>query len=277
VPRGNGEQVALVSKRDKTVNQDGYPLQTLSVVNVASGRVLTLDHSERIQVIDWNGDKLVYVKIKAGTSAGNPGRYQLMTYDYEKIARTQLASANNFNDIVAAKGVLYYAASNNFTGGVSQVVRINTDNSGKKILIDNTDVWNVARTAYNALGLSTFEATYSYKFGAEEAEKVSDTAATDGEGRFYLDSPDLRRAAYVENRDGKGVLYAYNPETNKETLLANASGVTTPLRWLNDKTVIYRVATPGETADYAVSIDGGAPKKIVDLTNTTGAGRWIVR
>jgi hypothetical protein len=46
--------------------------------------------------------------------------------------------------------------------------------------------------------------------------------------------------------------------------------------WLNGTTLIYRVASPKETADYMISTDAGsgAAQKITDLTNVAGLSRW---
>ncbi len=277
VQNSSGSQVALVSKRDATKNQDGYPLQSLTLIETASGRVLKLDHSERIQIVDWIHDKLIYVKIKAGTSAGNAERYQLMSYDYNATARIQLASANYFNDVVSVQGNLYFTASNNYQGGSSQFVRIGADNTGKQVLLDKTDVWNIIRTSYDSLSLSALSGGYIYKIGDPGAKKVSDTAPNTSETRFYLDASDGKHSLWTDTRDGKGVLLVYDGVTGKDKVLTTSAGLSYPVRWLNARTIVYRVSTPSETADYAVSLDGGAPKKIVDLTSTAGFGKWNYR
>ncbi|HEX8227440.1 MAG TPA: hypothetical protein VF572_06245 [Candidatus Saccharimonadales bacterium] len=277
VPHLGGDVVALVSKRDSLKNQDGFPLQALTLVDVSRRSPLVLDHSERIQIVDWIDDKLVYVKIKAGTSAGNPERYQLMSYDFETTARVQLAAANNFNDVVSAQGDIYYAASNNFQGGESQFVRIRPDNTGKMVLLDKTDIWNITRTTYDDLTLAALQGTYSYRIGDTAPKKDSDKPTNVAETRFYLDAIDGKQSLWTESRDGKGVLLAYDAITGKDKVLATQSGLSYPVHWLNHRTAVYRVTTPAETADYVVSLDGGAPKKITDLTNTVGLGKWNYR
>jgi len=277
VQNDDASEAAVVSKRDTTRNQDSYPLQALTLIDVEDGTKLTLDHSERIQIVDWIQDKLIYVKIKAGTSAGNPERYQLMSYDFRSTARLQLASANYFSDVVSAKGAVYYAASNNFQGGVSQLVKINPDNTGKQVILDKSDVWNIIRTSYDSFDLSVLQSRYSYKLGDPSAVKVSGTSVTNAETRFYLDAADGNHALWTDSRDGNGVLLVTNATTGKDTTLVTQTGLTYPTRWLNARTIVYRVTTPTETADYAVSLDGSAAKKIVDLTNTAGFGKWNYR
>ena len=277
VANRDGDEAALVSRRDNTHNQDGYPLQSLTLVDVKKGTTLTLDHSERIFIVDWLGDRLIYAKVKAGASAGNPDRYQLMSYDFKTTERLQLAAANYLTGVLSAKGKLYYAASNNYAGGVSFLGRINPDASDKKVILSGTDIWNISRVSSDTLSIKTMDSYYSYKFGDEKARKVVAPPPGAEEGHFFLDSPDGTQSVWVDTRDGKGVLLRSDAETGKDTVLATQFGLCPPLRWLNDNTIIYRVGIPGEIADYVVSLDGGAPRKIVDLTSTAGLGNWTFR
>lgn len=270
--------VALVSSRDDKRNQDGYLLDTLTVINVDNGSTLQLDQSEQIRVVNWINDTLIYVKVKAGTSAGNSERYQLMSYDYSSTTRLQLAAANSFADILSAKGVLYYATANYYTAGQSQFVRINPDNTGKQVLL-NSQVWNIIRGSYDGLNLAgdytgNTQNWYSYNLGDSSAKKLSTQPTDTNDSRYYLDAVDGKRALWTEQRDGKGVLLVYDDTTKKDTTLTTQSGLTYPLRWLDSRTVIYRVVTPQETADYVISLDGGTAHKVTDVTNVSGLGPW---
>lgn len=277
VQHTSADQVALVSKRDTKKNQDGFVLQNLTLINVAKGTTLSLDSSEQIRIVDWTNDKLIYVKVKAGTSGGNPERYQLMSYDYDSTARLQLATANYFGDVISAKGTIYYAASNNYNGGTSHFSRINPDNTGKQTLLDKTDVYSVVRTSYDTLSLTAQQGTYEYKIGDPATKKISDSSVSTNDRKYYLDSPDGKHALWLDSRDGKGVLLDHDAATSKDKILVSQTGLNQPVRWLNNRTIVYRLATPRETADYVVSIDGGPAKKITDLTNTAGLGLWSFR
>ena len=270
VAHTSGHEVALVSKRDTTHNQDGFPLQTLTLIDIDKGTTLTLDHSERIQIIDWTADQLVYIKVKAGTSAGNPERYQLISYNYQTTARLQLATANYFSDIIAAKGTIYYAASNNYQGGVSQFVKISPDNTGKVVLIDKLDIFNILRSSTDMLDLSSQQGNYQYKIGDDNAVKLPGAQTSLKETRFYIDAPDKKQALWTDSRDGKGVLLVSGGDTKKDSVLVTTAVQPYPVRWLNNRTIVYGVSSATETADYVISLDGGAAKKIVDRTNTAG-------
>jgi hypothetical protein len=265
------DEVALVSKRDTIRDGDGYVLQGLTFINAKTGAPLTVDHSEQIQIVDWIGNKLVYVRIKAGASAGNPERYQLISYDYKTKSQITLASANAFNDVASARGSIYYAASNNFDGGKSAFAKINADGTGKQALVE-IDAWNAFRADYLTFNVQTAGGWYSYH-GSGQATKLSGAPAT-GANRVYIDSPDGHASAWIDIRDGKGVLLTYDPSTQKDAVRATVKGLTYPVHWLDNYTLIYRVVTPQETADYALSLAGGAPRKVADVTNASGITRW---
>lgn len=274
VPHPTDDEVALVSSRENKRDGDGYLLDSLTLVNVSNGSTLTLDSSERIQIIDWIKDRLVYVKTKAGASAGNPDRYQLMSYDYSKGTRLTLATSNYFNDIVSAKGVIYYAATNYYQNGQSYFGKVNPDSSGKQTLQQGT-FYGITRADYDDLLFSgTAGDWYSYKLGDSSAHKLSQVPSNQYDGRFYLDSPDGKHSLWIDNRDGKGVLLAYDPTTKKDTVLISQSGLSYPIRWLDNSTIVFRVVTSGESANYVVSVDGGSAKKITDVTDTDGLGKW---
>lgn len=269
-----GKKAALVSTRENKRNQDGYVLQTLTIIDIDDGDALTLDHSERIQLVGWVKDRLVYVRVKAGTSAGNPERQQLLSYNITTSAQTQLAGANSFTDVMIAKNSVYYAALNNYQGGQSQFAVVGADNTGKQVLTTDA-VWNIARSSYDELNLTGNEKWFTYKLGDASAKKLATPPGNSTETRFYLDGLDGSNALWTDTRDGKGVLLLYDPATKSDKTLLTQSGLTYPLRWLDNRTVIYRIVTPQETADYVLSIDGGAARKIADVTNAAGLGTWF--
>lgn len=265
-----GDVVAVVSSRDTKRNQDGYLLDTLTLIDIEDGSTLTLEHSERIQLIDWIGDRLTYVKVKAGTSAGNAERTQLMSYDYNTTTRLQLASANAFTGIISAKGSLYYLTANYYSGNTQpQFFKINPDNTAKQSLLTAAQLWNLTRSGYDDLLLTSSPNWYSYRLGESSVKKLSQQPANASESRFYLDAPGGKRALWTDDRDGKGVLLMYDSTTKKDTVITSQSGLTSPLRWLDGRTAVYRVVTSTETASYVISLeDGSTPKKITDMTNT---------
>ena len=78
----------------------------------------------------------------------------------------------------------------------------------------------------------------------------------------------------MDQRDGKGVLLDYDVTNKTEKTLKTASGLNTPIRWVSSNTLVYRVHTNQETADYVLNIDGGEARKIKDVYNSSGIDQW---
>lgn len=273
VPHPKDEIAAYVSTRGGQHNNDGFALNNLLLINLADNTTtLVGTASERIQIVDWSGEHLVYVQIAAGTSANSPKRYRLMSYNYKDAANKELASSNYFNDVVSAGGAIYYAPSSAYQTGKTGLSKINPDGSGQQAIFDQ-EVWNIFRTAYDHFALSVQQQWYDYRLGDKAPAKLN-TAPANQTPRVYISSPGALSSAWIDSRDGKGTLLLYDQANKKDASLQAKSGLGYPIRWLSDSIITYRVKTDQETADYAISVDGGDPVKIRDVTNSGGIDRW---
>lgn len=275
VPHPQKPVVALVSTRDNVRNQDGFLLSSLILIDLSEdGRAVEVAQSEQIQVLGWFGDRLAYVQVAAGASASNPRRHLLLSYEYPNGDRKELATSNYFNDVLAMDGQIYYAPSGAYQPpGSAKLLRVHADGTGQQTILDH-EVWNIFRTDYARLSLSVQQDWYDYALGDTQAQKASGPPAA-LHTRAYVDSPDAQRSLWAEERDGKGTLLAYDVADKKDTVIKSQSGLVSPFRWLSDTTVVYRIHTDQETADYALSLNGGDPVKIRDVTNTgTAAQRF---
>jgi hypothetical protein len=263
---------AYVSTRGNQHNSDNYLLSNLILINTDDNSTTNVTASERIQVVDWSGDKLVYVQIAAGASANNPKRYRLMSYDYQTQTNKELAASNFFNDVVAVNGAVYYAPSSAYQSSKTGLYRVNPDGSNQTTVFDQ-EVWNIIRTSYDHLALSVQQQWYDYRIGDKTPSKLN-SAPANQVPRVYIESPDGKHSAWIDTRDGKGVLLIYDPNSKEEKTLTSQNGLTYPVTWLSNSVLIYRIKNAQETADYAVSLDGGNPVKVRDVTNTGGIDRW---
>lgn len=267
------EVAALVSTRDNVRNKDGYLLSTLTLVDLHNNDTSSVAHSESIQVIGWSGDRLVYVQIAAGASAANAKRQRLISYNYKTNEKTELASGNSFNDLVLIGNNVYYAPGNYYTAGaVNNFYRQNVDGANRTSLLAK-EVWNIFRTTYNQLDLSVGQDWYRYKVGDSKADKQGNAPAS-LYNRIYNDSPDGKHSLWIDERDGKGTLLLYDIEKGTDKVLKQQAGLEVPLRWLDDNTLLYRIHTQQETADYVMNVNGGEAKKVKDVTATHGIGAW---
>ncbi len=269
-----GEDLAaLVSTRSGDRNDDGYLLSSLTLIDVASGETTDLGKSERFQLVDWIGPQLVYVRIIDGASKADPERHRLISYDYETGESRTLASSNYFNDVLAADGMIYYAPSAAYleTGEIG-LFRVKADGSGRETIID-AEVWNLFRTAYDSLSISVGQNWYEHAL-SEAVARPLDGPPSAMRSRLYTDSPDRAGSLWTEDRDGKGVLLRYDTASRADLTVHEQSGLRTPIYWLNNDFVVFRVSNSSETADYVMSLRGGDPKKVRDVTNTGGLDRW---
>lgn len=272
VPHPAKGLVALVSTRDNARNSDGFLLSTLTIIDLSDNKATGVGQSERIQIVDWSGDRLVYVQIAAGASAGNPKRHRLMSYNTETGEAKELAASNYFNDVFAINNIIYYAPSSAYTSEKASLYKVNADGSARQTAF-GSEVWNAYRTEYDKLVLAVAQDWYEYKIFDGKSTKLGGEPAN-LRSRIYAESPDRTHSVWVDQRDGKGVLITYDPSTKTEETLLEKSGLNNPVRWLNNNSLVFRVTTGQETADYVMSIDGGETKKLKDVTNTSGIDRW---
>lgn len=256
---------AMVSTRDNVRSSDGFLLSTLMVVDTERSLPATVTHAEQVQLIAWDGNKILFVETSAGASKANPNRFRLISYDYATGKRAILATANQFNGIASMGGFIYYAVAGTDPDVQPKMYRVKLDGTGRQTVLDQ-EVWTVVRAAYDTLHLQTPEGWYSFK--TDGVLQKTDTPAQYASRRYVTGPKNM--SAWVDNRDGQGALLLYNPTTNKDTTVRSQDGLNYPVRWLNDTTLLYRVVTNQETADYAIGSNGGTPKKISDVTNTFG-------
>lgn len=272
VPHPSQDVVAYVSTRANQRNSEGYLLSNLILISAGDGNTTNIVASERIQIVDWSGDYLVYVQIVAGSSANSPERYKLNSYSIKDNSIKKLAAANYFNDVIAAKGAIYYAPSSAYQTGKTNFYKVNPDGSSTQAIFSQ-EVWNTFRTAYDRFVLSVQQQWYDFKLSDKAPVKLN-SAPANQTSRVYVDSPDGKHSIWIDKRDGKGVLLVYDIATQKDNVLQSQSGLVYPVSWLNNNVVVYRVKTDQETADYAMNIDGGKAVKIRDVTNFGGIDRW---
>ncbi len=265
IPSPSGSRVAVASSRDEKRNKEGYLLTALSIVDTEEGNTTNIAYGEQIHLLGWRGEVLVYVETVAGASAANPNRQRIIAYDFSTNKRFQLASANYFAGYELIGSMLYYTVSATDPAATETFARIAIDGTAKKVLFSG-NVWSLMRTDYTKLKLQTQDKWYEYTVG--EAAAVESNPVSVYTSRSYADDPNGKTSAWVDVRDAKGVLLLRNLATGKETELTTQKSMQSIVYWLNDTVVVYRVANANEVADYAVSVAGGTPKKISDVSLT---------
>jgi hypothetical protein len=265
VSNTSGSQAAVVSTRDDLRDDDGFLLSTLTVLDLEKGTKQTVSHAEHIQLVDWTTNNLVFVEASAGASAANANRYRIVSYDFNANKRTQLASANQFNNITSIHGTIYYAVSSTDPHATAAFFRIKPDGTNRQTVFSQ-EAWTVLRTGYESLLLQSPDSWYSYTADGSPQKSIPPTSY---QSRRYVDGSN-NKSLWIDVRAGQSVLHAYDPQTKKDQEVLGKPGLSYPVRWLNAHTVIYRIATDHEVADYAVSASGGTTRKITDTVSSYG-------
>lgn len=263
---------ALVSVRDNNKSKDNKLLSTLTLVDLKDNSSSKVVQSERIQLVGWSGDNLIYVKIVDGEPQESQNRHQLVSYDVENQTEKELASTNYFNDVVAVKDVIYYSpAAYNVKGAVG-FYKINASGNDKKTIYDK-EIWSIVRSSHDKLSVSIGQEWFDMNLDTDVMTKAASPPAI-LKSRIYINSPDNSKSLWIDDRDGKGVLLAYDARAKTEEALLTQAGLKNPVLWQSNEQVIYRINTNQETADYILDIPTGKSLKIRDVTDTAGIDRW---
>ena len=262
------ETVAFISSRDADKNDDGFALDGLFIFDRGSKEPKKITRSEQLQVVGWFGNRLVYSQVVEGTSRGNGERSKLFSYDVQTEERIELAAANYFNDVELVDDVVYYAVSSfAVPQSLANLYSIKVDGTEKTEIL-NTQVWTIYRKNYTTLVFNAIsQKWYEMPIGGEPEESEKQILSS----RSYAESTGGGLSSWVDVRDGKGSLYyinTSNPEDEKQVV--SQPGLNSALYWTNDSTIVYRVISNSETADYVIGIDEDdpTPTKITDITAT---------
>ncbi|HEX8763346.1 MAG TPA: hypothetical protein VF733_06355 [Candidatus Saccharimonadales bacterium] len=260
-------QAAWVSTRDGARDADGYVLYSLTFINIERGTSNHVDRAQQIQLVDWLDKRLVYRSTIAGASAANPGRNRLVAYNYENNARTQLASANQFNAILSAGGYLYYAVSSDDAGAALGLFRIKPDGSSREQLV-RQEVWTGIRTDYHTISVQTPEGWFALALDTKQLTRSESPVNT--AGLQLVNNTRGQQTAWMGISGGKTVLFVQGTDGGEVKTLTTMTGMAYPIRWLSDSMITFRVVTGGESAEYVVSTLGGKPRKITDVAAVYG-------
>ncbi len=266
--------VALVSTRENKRNKDGFLLSTLTVINEIANEesIKAVATSEEIQIIGWAGDQLVYLLVSEGPSGSIPDRHRLASYNTQTGETKELAKSNYFNDVLMVGGDVYYVPSSALGEPEKGLFKIDSKGENKRTLFEG-EIWNVFRTDFDTIMFSVKNDWYEYDLVSHKV-LASAGAPANLNTKVYIDAPEKKNSLWIDQRDGKGTIIAHNQESKEDKVILSQSGLSYPIVWLSDKVVIYRINTVQEIADYAISLDGGEPKKIKDVTNASGVDKW---
>lgn len=281
LPNPLANRVALVSTRDGQLNEDGFVLSGLYIVDLTTSDSIRVDFAESIQLIGWSDNVLVYQTQVAGESGYSENRYQIKRFVVGNLTGEKLIGSNYFSDTMLAGGRVFYAPSQSFKQNNPEefFYSMNPDGSDIKTHIRQT-TWQIARTSFEKLVIETVEESVEYKRSWYEfdlnmlSEHKLDSQPANFEywnnnGEF-IDSQDGSKIAWIDNRDGQTVIIVKD-KNGSEKLLLKMAGIKAPVRWVGNELIIFRVSRPGEVADYIISVSGDKAIKLDDVTDISSS------
>ena len=243
------------------------------MIDVKTGDFKKIDSSERIDILGWIDDRVIYVKVQAGASGQNPERHRLVSFDTDTQQSNQIAASNFFNDVLVAEDYIFYAPSDAYKQSPrAYLFRSNADGSSIETVFEK-NVWTVLRTGLDSITFDSEQTWYSGKIN-QILNNELDSRPNEFTSRLYTSNPSETKSAWVDIRDGKGALILTDRTSGEETTVASEGGLRNPIVWLSDRHLIYRIVTSDETADYVLDVVTGKVAKIDDVTDISGADRW---
>ncbi len=255
---------AFVSSREGFKNKDGYLLDGLYILDASNGSYEKIGRSEQIQLVGWSGDRLIYWEIVEGVSANNPERSKLFSYEVITKEKVQLATSNYFNDIELVGNTVYYAVSGfAVPTSLAKLFAVDADGKNQYTVLD-AQVYTIFRTkGANLLLNASDQKWYEVKIGQDPVEVPNVSSPSN---LVFVNSPDGTKSAWIDIRDGKGVLLKANTEDYLESQVYSAAGISSVMYWVGENALVYRVIKTGETADYFIKTGDPVPVKITDVT-----------
>ncbi len=261
-----GTYAVVATTRDGTHDTQGTLLQKLYVINLTSKKVIAVDSGQWFGFIDWSGESLVYTvgeRLPKSTASSQ----RLVSVDVVTGKRKDLSTGSRFDIARVALGNVVY--SYGFTVGEEGY------DTGPELRVVPVKGGTEKNLGYGLLQLtqSDFD-RFAYQTGSGDwheynanTGQVKNSVAPGSASRVYLSSPstDGQTRLLVDKIDGVTTLLVKNVATGQERRLYSSAAIRGPLHWVGN-TIVFRVADGGQTADYALSLLGGKPKKIANVS-----------
>lgn len=269
VVSADGNRAAISSIRSTARDSAGYPLRSLTVVDLKSGTTKAIDQAQYFSFVNWDDSRLVYQVTYAAPSAATNQRQRLIAYDTADEARTTLVTTDYFTGFVGMTDYIYYAIAPSDTTQPSGFYRIKSDGSAKQQLLD-AQIWGLVRTSVSAIAIETPNGWYDYTLGTSAAQKGNAPTNLYTSRNYTELLAGSGKSLWLDERDGKMVVLLHDKKSGEDKVIVTGNGISLPIRWLSSTAFVYRVQSSAETADYAQSIAGGDPRKLTDVTATIG-------
>lgn len=268
----DGKYGVLSSSRDGAQDSKKNILQRVYVVDLSTKQIARVDEGQTVTYADWAGDKLVYTTTNYDASsntypttlrsvdAATKRVYNFESADYISVStigsdKVLYLKYNNSGDAQSSSPALRQAPMNATT----------MKTLGERVTYDSYLQLDFNRVAFKT---GQDQVWHEYNLSNDALKTLSQPASGSTTVRYLsTTNADGSKRLIIDQVDGKYTLFMKDTATGAETKLYGAAGLGGPIRWIGN-VIVFRVVTSEQTADYAVSINGGEPKKVTDVTAT---------
>ena len=268
----DGKYGVLSSSRDGARDAKKNILQRVYVVDLATKQLTRVDEGATVTYADWAGEKLVYTTTNYDASAGSyPSTLRSVEASTKRVYNFESADYISVSTVGADK-VLYLKYSNSGDAQSSSPVlrQAPMNATTMKTLGEKVDYDAYLQLDFNRVAFKTGQDQTWHEYGLnnDSLKTISQPGSGSTTVRYVATAnADGSKRLIIDQVDGKYTLFMKDMGTGAETKLYGAAGLGGPIRWIGN-TIVFRVVTSEQTADYVISIEGGEPKKITDVTAT---------
>ena len=276
----NGKYGVLSSSRDGARNSRGDMLQRMYVVDLATKQLTRVDEGLQITFADWSDSTLVYTTTAFDTTTSTtPTTLRSVDTDAKRVYNFESAEYISVGTVGFDKVVYQKYASSGSDAATSPTLReAPAHASTNKTLGEKTDYGSYLQLDFDRIAFKTGQdqGWHEYNLNTDQLKTISQPASGSNTIQYLgTASSDNRKRLMIDRVDGRYMLFVKDMSTGALTALYGADGLGGPIRWVGD-VIVYRVVTSQETADYALSLNGGQPRKVSDVTATASTQGAVV-
>jgi hypothetical protein len=269
----DGKYGVLSSSRDGARNSKQDMLQRIYVVDLTSKQLTKVDEGVGVTFADWSASTLVYTTTAYDATANNyPTTLRSVDTSSKRVYNFESADFISVGTVAFDKVVYQKYVSTGPDAITSPILRVSPVNAAAmKTLGEKTDFGTYLQLDFDRIAFKTGhdQAWHEYNLNTDQSKSISQPSSGSNTIQYISTAQGGGdRRLMIDRVDGKYTLFVKDMSTGATTPLYGADGLGGPISWVGD-VITYRVVNSQETADYAISLNGGKPVKITDVTATS--------
>ena len=269
----DGKFGVLSSSRDGARNSKQDMLQRIYVVDLTTKQITKVDEGVNVTFADWSASTLVYTTTAYDATANKyPTTLRSVDTSSKRVYNFESADFISVGTVAFDKVVYQKYVNTGPDAATSPVLRVSPVNAAAmKTLGEKTDFGTYLQLDFDRIAFKTGhdQAWHEYNLNTDQSKSISQPSSGSNTIQYISTAGgDGGKRLMIDRVDGKYTLFVKDMSTGATIPLYGADGLGGPISWTGD-VITYRVVNAQETADYAISLNGGKPVKITDVTATS--------